>query len=110
VTQDLWPQCQSCWKIQGSKVKSKSHFLINHHSLRLYHFAPAIALLLSQNHQVQKIMDPLIRSTHKLLKKSPSIAFPHIDIRNTVSKVLNIPKQDYVRPGPKIKAWLRHES
>ncbi len=46
VAQRLWPQCQKCFHLQGSAVRTHTHTLIHHHRVRLCHFAPAAAALL----------------------------------------------------------------
>lgn len=46
ITQRLYPQCQSCFMLQGAAVRTNSHVLAYHNSLKLNHFAPALALIL----------------------------------------------------------------
>ena len=53
VEQELWPQCVSCFRLQGTAVKMKRHILIYHHGPRLYHFAPAIVYYFLQNQKVK---------------------------------------------------------
>jgi hypothetical protein len=60
VVQELWPQCQSCFRIQGTAVKMNRHILIHHHNLQIYHFAPAIAYLMSENERVQYCVKKII--------------------------------------------------
>jgi hypothetical protein len=47
IEQRLWPQCQRCYRLQGSAVRSGKATLVYHIvGLRLRVFAPAIAMLL----------------------------------------------------------------
>jgi hypothetical protein len=47
VAQRLWPQCQSCFLMQGSAVAANIHKRAYFNRLRLVHFVPALSLLLS---------------------------------------------------------------
>jgi hypothetical protein len=65
----MWPQCQKCFRVQGTAVKMNRHVLIHHHGMRMYHFAPAIAFYLSQNKDVQKWMEKIAKSVHSPFQK-----------------------------------------
>ena len=49
VAQRLYPQCQSCFSLQGGAVRSNIHHLIYHYKLQIYHFAPFFIHYLSSN-------------------------------------------------------------
>lgn len=55
VEQRLWPQCQRCFQIQSAAVRNLKHVPIYHHGFRLYHTAPAIALLLTHVNEVRAL-------------------------------------------------------
>lgn len=40
--QQLLPQCQSCFGMQGSAVKQAYHRIVYHSGLRAWHAAPAV--------------------------------------------------------------------
>ena len=60
MKQRLWPQCQSCWQQQGAAVKAGLHVPVYHWGLRLCHFAPAAAMILSRLEAVQDVTDGMI--------------------------------------------------
>jgi hypothetical protein len=53
VKQSLYPQCQSCFQLQGNAVRINRHELIYQMSPRLVHLSPIIAILLSQNQELK---------------------------------------------------------
>jgi hypothetical protein len=42
LKQNLLPQCQKCFSLQGNAVKNNIHYIIYHSPIRAWHFAPAI--------------------------------------------------------------------
>jgi hypothetical protein len=56
VSQSLYPQCQSCFQLQGNAVRMNRHELIYQMSPRLVHLSPLIAILLSQNQESKKFV------------------------------------------------------
>lgn len=72
VTQRLFPQCQSCFLLQGPAVRLNKHVVVYHTSLRLYHFSPVIAALLLEIDEVQFMLKQLNRKIYNgqlMLKK-----------------------------------------
>jgi hypothetical protein len=61
VKQRLWPQCQKCFSVQGSAVRTWSHFPIYHSAWKIHHFAPVVAIIIDQNEEVRKVCDDLLR-------------------------------------------------
>mmetsp|Transcript_4140 Transcript_4140/g.7025 ORF Transcript_4140/g.7025 Transcript_4140/m.7025 type:complete len:141 (+) Transcript_4140:776-1198(+) len=47
VKQALWPQCQSCFQMQGSAVRVNEHRLVYVHGLKAHHFALLLAVMAS---------------------------------------------------------------
>ena len=74
VAQRLWPQCQKCFHLQGSAVRTHTHTLIYHHRLRLCHFAPAAAAVLlwsmADNPVVREYLDPVVAPTTKAVQQA----------------------------------------
>ena len=56
--QHLYPQCQSCFSVQGAHVKSGRHFMIYNPRFRLVHLSPIIAGILSDMRFIQEVIDP----------------------------------------------------
>lgn len=48
VKQSLWPQCQSCFQMQGSAVRVNEHRLVYVSGLRLHHVALLLAVAASE--------------------------------------------------------------
>ena len=59
--QQLLPQCQSCFSIQGAAVKAGVHKLVFHSRLRVWHASPAIACLLASQPEVREALNPLVQ-------------------------------------------------
>lgn len=55
VSQRLYPQCLSCFSMQGSAVKNFQHIPKYHYAFRLPHLAPALAILLSRGRATNPI-------------------------------------------------------
>jgi hypothetical protein len=53
VKQSLYPQCQSCFQLQGNAVRLNRHDLIYRFSPRLVHISPCLAIALSQHQQLR---------------------------------------------------------
>jgi hypothetical protein len=69
VVQRLWPQCQRCFQLQGSAVRSNKHVLIYHYGFRPRHLAPAIAMLLAQDEEVQNALRDIVRPSADFYRK-----------------------------------------
>jgi hypothetical protein len=57
IKQRLWPQCQSCFQIQGSAVRTNKHVIIYHNYPKLHHLTPAIIYMLLSNKEIKKHID-----------------------------------------------------
>ena len=55
--QRLYPQCQKCFSLQGTAVKSNNHLLIFHTMFKLHHFTPAIVYFLFLDLDFQKYVE-----------------------------------------------------
>lgn len=60
MKQRLWPQCQKCFQLQGSSVRTWTHALVYHHAFKLYHFSPAIAFVLTQQQYIVEFVDDCV--------------------------------------------------
>ena len=60
MAQRLYPQCQSCWQLQGSAVRQNFHKLIYHNRLRMCHFAPFVALISMERDELRLWTDSVI--------------------------------------------------
>lgn len=60
VTQRLWPQCQSCYSIQGMAVRNNLHALVYHNVIRRHHFAPILSYALLQSKIVDEDLDKFL--------------------------------------------------
>ncbi len=69
MKQRLWPQCQKCFQLQGTAVRTWTHTLVYHNSLKLYHSSPAIAFLLLQHPVVIEYVDHIVEPTVCMLEK-----------------------------------------
>lgn len=67
VSQRLWPQCQSCYSVQGAAVRAWKHLPIYHTALRVHHFAPALAICLEQNDDIRESCDRLLEPVVKIV-------------------------------------------
>jgi hypothetical protein len=47
IKQRLYPQCQTCFSVQGSNVKSGTHMMVYHSRPRIVHLSPAMSIMLS---------------------------------------------------------------
>lgn len=66
VTQRLWPQCQKCFLLQGSAVRTWTHKLVSHKVFRSYHLAPVIAALLVEEPTVKDSLSFLVKPTLRM--------------------------------------------
>jgi len=57
VQQRLWPQCMHCYGLQGQAVRAGKHVLISHFALKTHYLAPALAMVLCSDVQVQEMID-----------------------------------------------------
>lgn len=57
VKQRLWPQCHKCFQLQGSAVRTWTHQVVFHNSLKLHHLSPAIAFFLVQQPDIVRYVD-----------------------------------------------------
>ena len=57
VRQQLLPQCQSCFSKQGAAVRKGFHKLIFHSQIRVWHFAPALAMAACANNDFRNLVD-----------------------------------------------------
>ena len=57
MKQQLLPQCQKCFQVQGTAVRLGVHNAMYHTQLRSWHLAPAIGLLLYGNKEIRDILD-----------------------------------------------------
>jgi hypothetical protein len=71
VPQRLYPQCQSCFSRQGMAVKLGIHVPVFHLSFRVYHLAPAFALLALKNQDIDNVFDVLAEDLMSFSKKLP---------------------------------------
>ena len=55
--QQLLPQCQSCFQIQGNAVRQGLHKLVYHNQFRSWHLAPVVAWGIYQNREVKELID-----------------------------------------------------
>ena len=62
VKQALWPQCLSCWQLQGSAVSSNTHRLVFHHGLKLRHCSYMMACYLLEKKPIRKFLDDIENS------------------------------------------------
>ena len=46
LEQRLWPQCESCWRLQGQAVRTRALVLVYHMRPSIGLLAPALALFL----------------------------------------------------------------
>eukprot|EP01041_Mallomonas_annulata_P006602 gene6602-13367_t len=68
IDQKLWPQCQSCFKVQSTAVKQhlkglllwQSRPLIYHHALKLHHFTYLLTRIIGDNDEIKKILKPIV--------------------------------------------------
>ena len=61
LTQRLYPQCQKCFSLQGSAVRTNTHELVYHFRPRIFHLAPALSYLLCTNRNVLiDFVDPVV--------------------------------------------------
>jgi hypothetical protein len=63
MTQALWPQCQSCFSVQGAAVKENRHELIYNWRLRPYHASLLLALAVTDLPFSRHFTLPLIEAT-----------------------------------------------
>jgi hypothetical protein len=47
--QALWPQCQTCFQMQGSAVRVNEHRLVYSSGLKAHHFALFLAGVMAEN-------------------------------------------------------------
>lgn len=55
--QQLLPQCQQCFQVQGTAVRLGVHKAIYHTQLRSWHLSPLLGMLLYGNKEVQSFVD-----------------------------------------------------
>ena len=63
MTQALWPQCQSCFSVQGAAVKEHRHQLIYNLRFRPYHASLLLALALADMPFFRHFTLPLIEAS-----------------------------------------------
>lgn len=68
--QQLLPQCQSCFSIQGLAVKQGQHRIVYHTQFRAWHWAPVLAMALLMNPETRTFGDPVARSLNKQYTKA----------------------------------------
>lgn len=69
VNQRLWPQCQTCYSVQGAAVRTWSHLPIYHSAFKLHHLSPAVGALFDQNEEVRKSADDLFEPVAGLAQR-----------------------------------------
>ena len=61
ITQRLYPQCQKCFSLQGSAVRTNTHELVYHFRPRIFHLAPALSYLLcTKDNAIIELVDPIV--------------------------------------------------
>jgi hypothetical protein len=70
MSQRLWPQCQSCFSVQGAAVRQWGYVPIYHTRLRLGHIAPVIAYCLDQDKETRELCDSIVDPSIQSLKDS----------------------------------------
>eukprot|EP01035_Chromulina_nebulosa_P018151 gene18151-23805_t len=69
ISQRLYAQCFNCYSLQGSAVKSAKNILVYHNGLYLHHFAPALALCLLENKDIDKWLNDITNKLNNSIKK-----------------------------------------
>jgi hypothetical protein len=62
VKQSLFPQCQSCFQLQGNAVRLNRHDLIYRFSPRLVHLSPCLALAISQHEDLRLLYERMVEA------------------------------------------------
>lgn len=57
VKQGLWPQCQSCFQMQGSAVRANEHRLVFVHALRMHHLSFVFAVYVTDSMKSTKLFE-----------------------------------------------------
>jgi hypothetical protein len=66
ISQRLYAQCQRCFMLQGSAVRTNTHVLAYHNHFRFSHLAPALALLvIDRNPAIKRFYKSLAEDLYR---------------------------------------------
>jgi hypothetical protein len=70
IQQRLWPQCQSCFSVQGAAVRQWGYLPIYHFRFRLRHIAPLVAYAVDQDKDIREFCDRIVEPPIQSLRTS----------------------------------------
>jgi len=77
--QQLLPQCQSCFSVQGAAVRQGLHQAVYHMQFRMWHLAPVIALLIADSAPVREALFPVTLELDSWFTRQRRALEQHLD-------------------------------
>jgi len=77
--QQLLPQCQSCFSVQGAAVKQGLHRAVYHLQFRVWHLAPVLALVIADSALVRDALFPAALEVDSWITRQRRALEKHLD-------------------------------